>query len=84
METIAFESLSSVVGGANAAQKWDEIREAAQPHCPKTVEKFADAPTNRKEAQKIGDACLLEMGSFKAALGGRKKIQDGIDAAFPK
>ena len=38
----------------------------------------------RSQAQRIGDACLAEMGSFKASLGGRAKIQAGIDSAFPR
>jgi len=84
MESISLEALTSVVGGAGPSQKWNDIREAAAPHCPQTVAKNTEAPKNRADAQKIGDACLAEMGSFKANFGGRAKIQAGIDSAFPQ
>ena len=80
---LSLESLSSIIGGAGAAQSWAQIREAAAPHCPQTVAAHPNAPANRSQAQAIGNACLAEMGSFKAAMGGREKIQAGIDAAFP-
>jgi hypothetical protein len=86
METIALESLTSVVGGAGVdpAKKWGEIQKAASPHCPKTVAANPEAPTNRAQAQKIGSACIAEMGSFKAEwMGGKKNIDAGIDEAFP-
>ncbi|HUS33447.1 MAG TPA: hypothetical protein VMZ53_33325 [Kofleriaceae bacterium] len=84
MKTIDIDQLSTVTGGAGASAKWDEIRSAAEPHCPETVAQFPKAPANRAQAQRIGDACLAEMGSFKASMGGRSKIQAGIDGAFPK
>ncbi|HEY5944233.1 MAG TPA: hypothetical protein VIV40_02020 [Kofleriaceae bacterium] len=84
LQAICLEALSNVVGGAGPAQKWNDIRTAAQPHCPQTVASHPTAPSNRAQAQAIGDACLAEMGSFKASLGGRAKIQAGIDSAFPK
>ena len=84
MESISLEALEVVVGGASPSEKWNEIREAAAAHCPETVRANPSAPKNRAQAQKIGDACLAEMGSFKANFGGRAKIQAGIDAAFPK
>jgi hypothetical protein len=84
MESISLEALSSVVGGQSPSAKWNEIRSAAKAHCPETVAANPSAPKNRAQAQKIGNACLAEMGSFKAAMGGRKKIEAGIDAAFPE
>jgi hypothetical protein len=84
LEAISLEALSNVVGGASRSAKWNEIRDAAQPHCPHTVAAHPSAPTNRSQAQAIGNACLAEMGSFKASLGGRAKIQAGIDSAFPR
>lgn len=84
LEAISLEVLSEVVGGAGASAKWNEIQRAAQPHCPQTVANNPTAPTSRAQAQRIGDACLAEMGSFKASLGGRAKIQAGIDSAFPR
>jgi hypothetical protein len=84
LEAICLEALSDVVGGAGANAKWSEIQRAAQPHCPETVAAHPTAPTNRSQAQAIGNACLAEMGSFKAGLGGRAKIQAGIDSAFPR
>lgn len=84
MQDISIDVLSSVVGGANLAQTWNQIRTEAAPHCPQTVAKYPHAPASRSQAQQIGNACLAEMGSFKAAMGGREKIQAGIDAAFPR
>jgi hypothetical protein len=84
LEAICLEALSDVVGGASPSAKWNQIREAAQPHCPQTVARFPNAPNNRSQAQAIGNACLAEMGSFKASLGGRAKIRAGIDAAFTR
>jgi hypothetical protein len=84
LEAISLEALSDVVGGAGANAKWSGIQQAAQPHCPHTVAAHPTAPTTRSQAQAIGNACLAEMGSFKAGLGGRAKIQAGIDAAFPR
>ncbi|MBX3158181.1 MAG: hypothetical protein KF773_19595 [Deltaproteobacteria bacterium] len=85
LEAITLDTLVSVTGGAgNVAQQWSQIRSAAQPHCPNTVARFPNAPANRAQAQAIGNACLAEMGSFKAAMGGQSRIQAGIDAAFPR
>jgi hypothetical protein len=84
MQEIAIDVLSTVTGGAGLAQTWSQIRSEAAPHCPQTVAKHPHAPATRSEAQRIGNACLAEMGSFKAAMGGRAKIQAGIDAAFPR
>jgi hypothetical protein len=86
LEAISLDVLSEVVGGAGAspAAKWGEIQRAAQPHCPRTVASNPRPPASRSQAQAIGNACLAEMGSFKAALGGRAKIEAGIDEAFPR
>src|SRR5262245_59420497 len=86
LDTIALDQLTKVNGGAGdkAPKNWEDIRKAARPHCPKTVDKYQDEPTNRREAETMGNACIAEMGSFKASLGGRKKIREGIDAIFPK
>ena len=84
METIDLEALTNVVGGANASATWADIRRQAAPHCPQTVARFTSMPKTRSQAQKIGNACIAEMGSFKAGIGGgRRKIQAGIDEAFP-
>jgi hypothetical protein len=84
MQTITLDALSHVTGGAGLSAKWNEIRAQAQPHCPQTVARYSNAPTSRTQAERIGSACIAEMGSFKAAMGGREKIQAGIDAAFPR
>lgn len=83
MQTISADVLSTVTGGA-AATSWDQIRTAAAPHCPNTVAAHPNPPHTRAQAQSIGNACIAEMGSFKAAMGGRERIQAGIDAAFPR
>jgi hypothetical protein len=85
MESLSLEAMAGIVGGADTPQSWNEILDAARPHCKNTVEANPDAPTTREQAQAIGDACIAEMGRLKATLGGgRNKIQAGIDAAFPK
>lgn len=84
LEAISLEALSNVSGGASASARWSQIREAAQPHCPQTVARFPNAPRTRAQAQAIGNACLAEMGSFKASMGGRARIQGAIDEAFPR
>ena len=84
METIALDVLAHVTGGAGVSQSWEQIRQAAAPHCPNTVAAHPNAPKSRSQAQAIGNQCIAEMGSFKAAMGGREKIQQGIDAAFPR
>lgn len=81
LDSISLDALSTVTGGAGA--NWSDIRAAAKPHCPQTVARFPNVPTSRAQAQRIGNACIAEMGSFKAAMGGRARIQDGIDQAFP-
>ena len=84
MTTLSLDDLDHVTGGASVAQQWSQIRASAQPHCPNTVAANPNPPANRAQAQRIGNACLTEMGSFKAAMGGREKIQQGIDQAFPR
>ena len=84
LEAISLEALSNVSGGAGASARWGQIRDAAQPHCPQTVAANPNAPRTRAQAQAIGNACIAEMGSFKASMGGRSRIQAGIDEAFPR
>ena len=82
MQHIDIDQLSNVIGGASPSAKWEEIRTAAQPHCPETVARFTRPPANRAQAQRIGNACLAEMGSFKATFA-RPVIDQAIDSAFP-
>jgi hypothetical protein len=84
MTELSLDVLSTVTGGAGVSQSWQQIRQAAAPHCPQTVAAHPSAPKSRSQAQAIGNSCIAEMGSFKAAMGGREKIQQGIDAAFPR
>lgn len=83
MQTISLEALSSVTGGAGVSQSWSQIREQAAPYCPQTVARHRTPPRSRAQAQSIGNACLAEMGSFKAAFA-RGRIQGAIDEAFPR
>jgi hypothetical protein len=84
MTELSFDVLSTVTGGAGVSQSWQQIRQQAAPHCPQTVAAHPAAPKTRSQAQAIGNQCIAEMGSFKAAMGGREKIQEGIDGAFPR
>src|SRR5262249_53755568 len=88
LTTITFDCLTRVTGGAGGDKppaSWDDIRKAAAPHCPKTVDANPNAPTNRQQAQALRNAWIAGMGRFKASIGGgRRKIQAGIDAVFPK
>lgn len=84
MTDLSLDVLATVTGGAGVSQSWQQIRQAAAPHCPQTVAAHPAAPHTRSQAQAIGNACISEMGSFKAAMGGRDRIQAGIDAAFPR
>jgi hypothetical protein len=84
LDQISLDDLANVSGGAAPRTSWSEIRAAAQPHCPNTVARYTAAPQNRAQAQAIGNACITEMGSFKAGMGGRSRIQAGIDSAFPR
>ncbi len=83
-EQISSLELGKVCGGADGPKNWADIRAAAAPHCPNTVAAYPNAPKSRAEAQAMGDACIAEMGRFKAAMGGRSKIQAGIDKMFPQ
>ena len=84
MESISVEALDSIVGGLDErAAVWAQTRKSAQPHCPKTVAKNPRMPRTRAQAIRVGEACLTEMGPFKAAFG-RGRIYEGIDLAFPK
>jgi len=85
MIELASIELNHVTGAAGAAPSWDSIRAKAAPHCPNTVADNPTAPRNRAEAQRVGDACIAEMGWFKAGMGGgREAIQQGIDQVYPR
>ena len=59
METIALETLSSIVGAAlDSAAVWAEVRAAATPHCPVTVGLNPDAPSTREAARAFAIAGL--------------------------
>lgn len=83
MQTINVEVLALVTGGAGVNQSWSQIRAQAAPYCPQTAAKFPAAPKTRAQAQGIGNACLSEMGSFKASFA-RDRINGAIDEAFPR
>jgi hypothetical protein len=84
MEALPRAALDSILGGTDdATPTWDDIRRDAEPYCPNTVAANLTAPTDRAQAQLVGDACLREMGRVKAFLG-RKRIQAGINKAFPE
>ena len=74
--------LGRVSGGVN----WAEIKQKAQPYCPKTVAKYGStdpAKVDRALAEQMGNACLAEMGPGKAFFA-RGTIHRAIDEAFPK
>ena len=84
MTTIQIEDLHTVTGGAGV--DFNSIRTQAQQYCPQTAERFAHvnpASITRPQAQKMGNQCLAEMGSFKAAFA-RPVIEQAIDSAFPR
>jgi hypothetical protein len=83
MQTISLEVLSFVTGGAGVSQSWQQIRQQAAPYCPQTVASHPSAPRTRAQAQAVGNACLGEMGSFKAGFA-RGRINAAIDEAFPR
>ena len=75
--------LDRVVGGANL--DFNAIKAKAQPYCPQTVAKYSKvdpSKVDRPMAQQMGNACLAEMGPFKASFA-RGQINDAIDKAFP-
>jgi hypothetical protein len=81
---IASLDLSRVTGGAGAPD-FNAIREQAQQYCPTTAAKYANtdpASVTRPLAQQMGNACLAEMGPFKATFA-RGKINSAIDQAYP-
>lgn len=85
MTELANVDLDRVTGAAGQPPSWDSIRAQAAPHCPNTVAQNPNAPSNRAEAQRVGDACIAEMGWLKAGPGGgRATIQQGIDQIFPR
>jgi hypothetical protein len=75
--------LDRVVGGANP--DFNAIKEQARPYCPITVARYSNvdpSTINRTTAQQMGNACLAEMGPFKASFA-RGRINSAIDQAFP-
>ena len=83
MQTITLEVLSCITGGAGVSESWQQIRQQAAPYCPQTVASHPSAPRTRTQAQAVGNACLAEMGSFKAGFA-RGRINAAIDEAFPR
>lgn len=74
-----------IVGGAGTGLDFNAIKQQAQPYCPATVAKYnnvAPSSVNRATAQSMANACLTEMGPFKAMFA-RGQVQRGIDQAFP-
>jgi hypothetical protein len=84
MTTIQTLDLENVTGGAGV--DFNSIRAQAQQYCPQTAQRFSHVnPANvtRSQAEKMGNQCLGEMGSFKAAFA-RPVIEQAIDTAFPR
>lgn len=84
MKTINIEALSTVTGGAGT--DFNAIRTQAQQYCPQTAQRFSHvdpAAITRPQAEKMGNQCLGEMGSFKAAFA-RPVIEQAINSAFPR
>jgi hypothetical protein len=76
--------LGLVVGAANL--DFAAIRQQAQAYCPNTAARYGTvnpASVTRPVAQRMGNECLTEMGTFKATFA-RGPIQSAIDHAFPK
>lgn len=81
--TLTALDLAGVVGGAGL--DFNAIRQQAQQYCPATAQKYGrtnPASVTRPLAQQMGNECLAEMGSFKAAFA-RGPMQSAIDKAFP-
>jgi len=77
--------LTSVVGGAGRVD-FNSIRQQAQQHCPQTAQRYANvdpSTVTRSKAEKMGESCLAEMGSFKASFA-RPVIENAINSAFPQ
>lgn len=80
---ISSSEASRIVGGTGL--DFNAIKAQAQPYCPATVARYnhvAPASVNRATAQQMANACLTEMGPFKAMFA-RGAVQQGIDQAFP-
>lgn len=75
--------LHTITGGAGP--NFNAIRQQAQQHCPRTAAKYAGvdpSSVTRAKAVTMGEACLAEMGPFKAAFA-RGRIESAINSAFP-
>jgi hypothetical protein len=80
---ITEHDIHRVAGGA--ALDFNAVRTQAQAYCPTTAARYAGvnpASVTRPVAQRMGNECLTEMGSFKAAFA-RGPMQHAIDQAFP-
>ena len=85
MQTINLEQLVTVTGGVSRTD-FNAIRDQAKDYCPQTAQRFArvnPATITRPQAEKMGNQCLAEMGSFKA-LFARPVIEDAINSTFPR
>jgi hypothetical protein len=84
IHTLPTCALDSVTGGAGA--DLSSIRTQAQQYCPQTAQRYAHVNLDnitRPQAEKMGNRCLAEMGSFKATFA-RPVIDQAIDSAFPR
>jgi hypothetical protein len=78
--------LHHITGGAGAKPDFASIREQAAKYCPNTAEKYGkiDPSTiNRGKAQKMGNECIAEMGSFMGSFA-KPRIDNAINEAFPQ
>jgi hypothetical protein len=85
LTTISTLDLARVTGGA-AKLDFGAIRAQAAQSCPTTAARYAKvdpSTVTRPVAQTMADACLAEMGPFKAMFA-RGPVQGAIDRAFPK
>jgi len=79
--------LHHITGGAGAGKAdFASIRQQAAQYCPNTAEKYGkiDPSTiTRGKAQKMGNECVAEMGSFMGSFA-RPRIDAAINDAFPQ
>jgi len=84
LPTLPLTALDQVAGGAKL--DFAAVRQQAQGYCPTTAARYANvnpATVTRPVAQQMGNACLAEMGPFKAAFA-RGPVQAAIEGAFPR
>jgi hypothetical protein len=84
---LAIDELTTITGGAGPSQgEFDAVRQKAAQYCPQTAQHYSSvdpATLTRGKAVEMGNACLAEMGSFKASFA-RGQINDAIDKQFPR